>query len=477
MSPQRQVYLLDPQKISPETIAVAFAKTSRSPETFREIADELTDEKSARFHEKWVVGYGHASVAEHAVVHIAVENISRLAVETLESNRLASYTEKSSRYQKWESDQFFVPIEFQESSDLDLYKKTCKVLFESYQKSLNVVRRVMESKNPRSALESEEAWERRIRTKYIDVCRFFLPACSLANVGVTINARELEHALCKMLSHPLEEVRATGEEISNSVLNILPTLVKYAAPSQYLIDAEQDLNKQGRIPQEGEGLDAIQPCCRLIKFDSSAELTVLISSVYRYNNISWASAAEHVLNLTHGQRASLYKSLFDKMSDFDLPIRETEHASFTFEIVLDQGAFFELKRHRMMSLSSQNLSTHLRYAVPKAITEADLESEFRASMELARNTYEHLCLLNPQAAAYIVPNAFNRRVLITLDFRSAFHLIRLRSAPNAHFSMRRIARQMAEQICSVAPVLGSFLKLQGDETSTGIEETYFTSMA
>jgi len=78
----RQVYLLDPRKLGQETIAVTFAKTSRSPRSFREIADDLTDEKSAGFNERWVVGYGHASVAEHAILHIAIENISRLAVET-----------------------------------------------------------------------------------------------------------------------------------------------------------------------------------------------------------------------------------------------------------------------------------------------------------------------------------------------------------------------------------------------------------
>ncbi len=84
MCPDRQVYLLDPQCLKPEVIAVAFAKTSRSPESFREIAAQLTNEKSAEFHEKWVVGYGHSSVAEHAILHVAVEGLSRLAVETLE---------------------------------------------------------------------------------------------------------------------------------------------------------------------------------------------------------------------------------------------------------------------------------------------------------------------------------------------------------------------------------------------------------
>ena len=82
--PEREIYLLSPRALSPETIAVAFAKTSRSPETFRAIAAELSDEKSAQFHEKWVVGYGHASVAEHAVLHIAFENVSRLAIESIE---------------------------------------------------------------------------------------------------------------------------------------------------------------------------------------------------------------------------------------------------------------------------------------------------------------------------------------------------------------------------------------------------------
>src|SRR5574338_233534 len=112
--PEREIYLLSPKELSPETIAVAFAKTSRSPESFRAIAGQLSEEKSAEFHEKWVVGYGHASVAEHAVLHIAVENISRLAVEMLESNRLASYTEKSTRYQKWDRDAFHIPEELDE---------------------------------------------------------------------------------------------------------------------------------------------------------------------------------------------------------------------------------------------------------------------------------------------------------------------------------------------------------------------------
>lgn len=136
MSEKRRVYLLDNKKLSPETIAVTFAKTSRSPQSFDQIAQELSDEKSAQFHERWVVGYGHASVAEHAVLHIAIENVSRLAIECLESNRLASYTEKSSRYQTWDADCFFIPDEIKGTSLEGVYSSTVSALFQKYHNAI-----------------------------------------------------------------------------------------------------------------------------------------------------------------------------------------------------------------------------------------------------------------------------------------------------------------------------------------------------
>ena len=60
----RRVYPLDARSLSEEQIAVAFAMTSRRPEPFDEIARQVSQETAAGFHERWVVGYGHASVAE-----------------------------------------------------------------------------------------------------------------------------------------------------------------------------------------------------------------------------------------------------------------------------------------------------------------------------------------------------------------------------------------------------------------------------
>ena len=242
--PEREIYLLSPRALSPETIAVAFAKTSRSPESFRDIAAELSDEKSAQFHEKWVVGYGHASVAEHAVLHIAFENVSRLAIESIEGNRLASYTEKSTRYQKWGPDDFFIPSELDDHPLRDEYVETIRLLFRTYAESLDPVRRLVLEHFPRRENEKDEAWDRRIRSKYVDVCRFLLPAASLANVGMTANARVLENTIRKMLSYELTEVREIGQRVKEVALGETPTLVKYADAVPYLSETINEFNNR-----------------------------------------------------------------------------------------------------------------------------------------------------------------------------------------------------------------------------------------
>ena len=121
MAKERRIYMLN--GLPPEVVAVAFAKTSRSPESFDAIARELNEDKTRQFHEKWVVGYGHSSVAEHAVLSIAVENVSRLAIEVIQANRLASYTEKSSRYQLFDKEDYYTPATIVGSAYAEEYAK------------------------------------------------------------------------------------------------------------------------------------------------------------------------------------------------------------------------------------------------------------------------------------------------------------------------------------------------------------------
>ncbi len=468
MENKRRIYLLDPQKYSPETIAVAFAKTSRSPESFIEIAAELNETKSADFNEKWVVGYGHSSVAEHAVLHIAVENISRLACECLESNRLASYTEKSTRYQTWNADAFYTPEELMDSPLLTEYLATIHLLLSTYQSIIPLVIEQFSRECPRLPEETENGWQRRIRSQAIDNCRFLLPSAVLANVGVTINARALEHALVKMLSAPLAEARRIGAEIKAAAVEAVPTLLKYANADDSLIKATSALAIPN-LPAPAANHD----WCQLIDPAEGSENKILAAYLYRLSGINYTQCMDWVQSASSAEKKLVTQSLLTQENPHSIPLREMEHSSFTFDITLDQGAYYEVKRHRMMTLTPQELTANLGFALPRAIVNAGQEQAYCAAMQQARTTYNKLAGEFPHAAAYIVPNAFNRRFLITSNYRSLVHFINLRSAANAHFSVRRLAQSMSQELQQALPVFSQFFPANPSESVQSIESTYF----
>ncbi|MFH2038319.1 MAG: FAD-dependent thymidylate synthase [Chloroflexota bacterium] len=466
--PDRQIYVLSPKALSAETIAVAFAKTSRAPESFREIAAELSDESSARFHEKWVVGYGHASVAEHAILHLAFENVSRLAVENIESNRLASFTEKSTRYQKWGSQDFFIPPELEQHALRDEYMAACRFLFDTYEQSLQPVRKLIEAHTPMRPNENEASYDRRIRSQYVDSCRFLLPAASLANLGMTANARILENSIRKMLSHPLAEVRQVGQEVKQMALTETPTLVKYANPIPHLESARQAFGSQPAAnKKEGDW-------CQLVDYDRDGETRLLAAIYYRFGDMPYEAALHKVRTSKGVERAQMAEDLLGKLSRYDIPLRELEYTNYTFDLVMDQGAYAEFKRHRMMTQTPQELTTRLGYCVPSQMREAGFENQYRQAMQISISMYEKLVDWNPHVASYIVPNGFNRRVLCTFNLREAYHFCQLRSAANAHYSIRRVALRMAEQIQMVHPLLGKYMHLPEDETWQSVETKHFS---
>lgn len=469
--PECEIYLLSPRTLSPETIAVAFAKTSRSPQSFRDIAAELSDEKSAQFHEKWVVGYGHASVAEHAVLHIAFENVSRLAIESIEGNRLASYTEKSTRYQKWGPDDFTIPPELEDHPLRGEYVETIRLLFRTYLDSLEPVRRLIREQFPRRENESEEAWDRRIRSKYVDVCRFLLPAASLANVGMTANARVLENTIRKMLSHELAEVRQIGERVKEVALSETPTLVKYADAVSYLVETAREIGQFDLAKLDGHHKE----WCTLIDHDPKGEHKVLAAALYRFGEMSYADALSCLDSIEEGEKRRLAESLLGRLGKYDTPLRELEYSTYTFDLVMDQGAYAEFKRHRMMTQTPQRLTTRLGYARPHLISEAGFGSRYEAAMEAAAELFEKLYRESPAVAQYVVPNGFNRRVLAQFNLREAYAFCQLRSAANAHFSIRRVAQRIHEEMARVHPLLTKYMKLH-EETWRGVEEGYFTKV-
>ena len=135
--------------------------------------------------------------------------------------------------------------------------------------------------------------------------------------------------------------------------------------------------------------------------------------------------------------------------EWDSPLREFEVPDYTFEIVLDYGAWRQLHRHRMLTMISQPLTTKLGYRVPALIREAGLDSRFNSAMHLADVCYDSLRKINPALASYLVTHAHHRRCMVKVNLRELHHLKRLRTSIRAHESIRWVVQDMVNQVWRV----------------------------
>ncbi|MGC8580822.1 MAG: FAD-dependent thymidylate synthase [Thermoplasmata archaeon] len=429
MNKKMRIYLLKSPSI--EHTAVTFAKSSRSPEPFDVILKSLSNDSVEKFGEKWIVGYGHASVAEHAVLSVAIENISRLAGEHIESSRLASYTEKSTRFQHIDKDGFFVP-DYVSEDFLSGYIKICNSLMDFYQKAYNVFIEHL-------SINSED--EKKVQKKALDNARYVLPLATLTNIGMTINAREMEYLISKLLSTNIKEMENIGQNLKTVSLESAPTLLKYANKDTYL----ESFSK----------LDSLESIKEPVFYstDSLPEPKILFYDKEKVGYINNFLLFPHNHDDFYGHNEDVIKYVLDNMLEHSEYPREMEHLYFTFEALIDEGVFYELKRHRMCTISSQKPTISNGFHIPILFEKAGLKKEFEDILKEVKTFYYSYLHSYPNEVKYVIPNASLRRVIITSNLREWYHIIKLRSKVNAHFSIRIFANQIKNEISQLNPSL------------------------
>jgi len=484
----RPIYAL--KNLPEEVVAVLFAYYSRSRESLRRNLlkliqerdvdlesglnvsslemGELTaaQEKARQFHEKWVVGYGHASVAEHAVVHLAIEDVSIIATKIIEDTRLASYTEKSTRYVLFDGEKFCRVPRLMQSPYATLYEDTVRFLLNTYVALVSQVVTCIKTRVPRRTAQGERAYETACHAKAYDLLRYLLPAAILTNLGLTINARALEHLLTKLLSDPLEEVRDIGAALKHEAEKVVPTLLKYADYNAYVAETDQAIRQLSQDSlAEGDHLET--PAVTLVRFPEDAEEQLAAAILYGYTAVSWLQIVEQVGKLSAEARARIIDEYLHRRGPHDQPLRALEHLYYTFEIVLDYGAYRDIQRHRMATQTRQPLSTRYGYSVPGDLVAYGLGDAFRTCMEQAADAYNRIAEEYPLEAQYVLPLAYRTRVLFTWNLRELFHFIQLRSAKQGHFSYRRIAQQVYAEIERVHPALARYIRVDQADYQLG----------
>ncbi len=456
---QRRTYLLDGK--SEENIAMAMAVTSRSPLPFDKILSQINDRKSSDFLEKFYITYGHGSIADTAFIHIAIENISQIAVKELENTRLGAYQEKSTRYQILDRKHVVYPKEIVESKFAKEYHDTINMLFDLYDDFVEILLEKARIKDPRKKGEKKGVYENRIRIPVIDRCRLILPVSVMCNVGLTMSARSIEYTIAKLLSNPISEVQDLGRDIKKVAIKKLPILVKYANKIDYFQETQERIST---ISKKNIGIKVNQhpknKPVDLVSYDKNALDKVITTVFERYSGKSYKTIKSKVRKMSQKQKQKVFDDIIGKRTKrHDKPLRELEYTDYVFDIVCDYGAFKDLQRHRMTTQTWQKFTTDLGYIEPLNLKETGREKEYHEVMKKTAKVFNKISKEMPLLAQYIIPMAYRRRFMMKMNLREAIYLIELRSSKQGHISYRRIANQMWDAINKVHPYFAKHIKV------------------
>ncbi|MEA2089474.1 MAG: FAD-dependent thymidylate synthase [Thermoproteota archaeon] len=191
----------------PEVLCATAALTSSKQKGASEFL-EKTDLGKARKILRRVLGYGHFSVIEHASFTFSLEGVSRVLTHQLVRHRLASYTQQSQRYVKYDTLEHYVtPKSIIENTEAKkIYEQCLKHISEAYQKLLTF------------KVPKEDA-------------RFVLPNAAKTNITVTMNGRELRHFFnLRCCVRAQWEIREVAVEMLRQVKRVAPAIFENAGP-------------------------------------------------------------------------------------------------------------------------------------------------------------------------------------------------------------------------------------------------------
>lgn len=472
----RRVVAIAP--MPPEKSAYALARYSRSPDSIEDSIRWVHGHSSEKFWEQFYFDYGHASIADLGHVIICFEEISELAAIRLEDEPLWDGQAKSSRYQNFASSRWFVPGQIRGSETEAVYEGILRSLSEIYRLLHDPLIAYLSEREPRPESMKPADYQRTIAARAFDITRYLLPLAAKTNVGQVVSIRTLEKQITRLLSSQLPELRGVGEDLKaacqqapvnlwselcgqTSGVNdpLAPTLARHAKANLYQETVYSDLARHAKEVLRGTGLD--QPgtwgaveAVELI--DPHHPLDEIVATLlYRVSQAPYRKILDVVRDWSEKEKQATIEVATRQRGPYDELIKEFRSGyAFTFDILMDVGAWRDMHRHRRCQQVQQNFTIVHGYDVPPPLVDAGLDTEYRQAMDAVRQDIELLKKKDQEASLYAIPFGFKVRCLFKMDYAEAEYIAKLRSGVKGHWSYRTVAWQMKQQISKKFPFLG-----------------------
>ncbi len=371
-----------------------------------------------------VMKLGHRSVAEHAYFNFVFENVSVFVEHFMIEFRLGAYTVKSRRYVDFRKAGFIIP-DFLNMPDFSHLKnkfiKNAEFLFNTYSELLEL------------DIPAEDA-------------RFILPYCFKSNFFLSMNARELIHAVYSMIKgkgSKYPEIKTLGESMLSQLEKAAPGIFNEISN---LITGKED--KWEKIKE-------------IIPFDENSNSEEKVQLIFSQEN-----AHEIIIESICKVLNSDYKSLSekDKSKIIDIIIedrrsRELETANFTFSFNNVSYPFLtHFIRHRIHSpiIPPFEYTGYENVVIPHTIKKNEqtlklYNQAVKQNINFNRTLIEAKIPSNYFVYSRIAGNVLN--VVSTMNSRELYHFLALRTCERAQWEIREYSEILLKQLKKENPVL------------------------
>jgi thymidylate synthase ThyX len=449
----------------PEKCAYALARYSRSPDSIRQSLEWVRTHSAQSFLKSYYFEYGHASIADLGHVAVSFENISELAAIEVEDEQLWDGQAKSSRYQDFSRTGFVTPPELAADA-AHQYQRAGQAMLDAYQELHALAFDYLSQQLPRPESMKEEAYRRNIAARAFDVARYLLFLGVPTNVGQVTSIRTLQKQIGRLKASEFAELRELAEELAEACASkpdcvwdqaaqaepVAPTLAQFAQFDAYLVERRRNLrlwaeqNLPGSANQAVDRVDLLRPA------DATAD--VVATLLYPVTSRPFRELYEIAVGWSQAVRREVLDVGLRSRADRDDIPRAFRNAPYSFDMVIDVGAYRDLHRHRRCQQFRQDYSGRLGYDTPELVSRCGATSLYEQAMTAALAASSELGGLGGQ---YLLPFGARSRFLFKMDFAEAEYISRVRSGVKGHFSYRDIAWQMKRKMEQLEPELGRLI--------------------
>jgi thymidylate synthase ThyX len=487
----------------PEVLAYAMAKYSRSALNMRDSLAEISSQRAEQFLNTFYFQYGHRSIADLAHLPFAIERLSLLAAIALVDEQRWDGQERSTRYQNFRKSGWYTPAlgAFTES-----YTRAVEALFAGYDRVGAEMLTALKAAIPMPEAMKPDAYDRTLKARAFDVARYLLPLATNTSLGQIVNARTLETQVSRLLTSEFAEIRQIGEKLRTAAsepawnvthtaasalvaeiaaldpslgakaeeamlrpVKAAPTLVKYAAPNDYLAKSRVDLAACAADLMAGQPI-APAPVVDLLDGDEPLEVELATSLLYPHCHFSYRQLRDTVAALPEPQRLAIISLGAKDRGRHDELLRAfSTGKGLRFDILMDIGGFRDMHRHRKCTQLLQGFTDLHGYEEPvcpgqPTLAEAGLAAEYNTAMDAAFAAYRAVRDSGaPEAvesAQYLLPLGTRCRAMFKMDFAEALYIAELRSGVAGHFSYRRVAWEMYRAVEKQHPALAKLFRIE-----------------